>query len=178
MGFESIDQSGLNQKLIVIQKWAFHFFGWRGVADGVLVHWPARLIIRSWTKSINEHFMFLAGEAWWMGFMSIYQPGWSSEVEHNPKMRISFFGLKRGGRWGLSPSTSPANHQKLSVIQKQAFHFIGWRWVVDGVWVHWPVWPKSEVDFNTKMSISLFLAGEGWQMGFESIDQPGWSSEV
>ena len=25
------------------------FFGWRGVADGVWVHWPAQLIIRSWT---------------------------------------------------------------------------------------------------------------------------------
>ena len=24
----------------------------------------------------------------------------------------------------------------------------------------------------------MFLAGEGWQMGFESIDQPGQSSEV
>ena len=29
-----------------------------------------------------------------------------------------------------------------------------------------------------KMSISLFLAGEGWQMVFESIDQPSRSSEV
>ena len=46
-----------------------------------------------------------------MGFESIDQPGRSSEVEHNPKMSISFFWLERGGRWGLSPSTSPANHQ-------------------------------------------------------------------
>ena len=29
-----------------------------------------------------------------------------------------------------------------------------------------------------KMSISLFLAGEGWQMVFESIDQHGQSSKV
>ena len=80
-----------------------------------------------------------------MGFESIDQPGQSSEVEHNPKMRILFFLLERGGAWGLSPSTSPADHQKLNVIQKQAFPF---------------------------------LAGEGWWMGFESINQPGRSSEV
>ena len=141
MGFESIDQSGLNQKLIIIQIWAFHFFGWRKVADGVRVHWLAWLIIRSWTKSINEHFMFLAGEAWWMGFRSIYQPGWSSEVEQNPKISISFFWLERVGRLGSSPSTRPADHQKFNVIQKWGFHFIGWRRVVDGVWVHHSAWP-------------------------------------
>ena len=38
-----------------------------------------------------------------MGFESIDQPGRSSEVEHNPKMSISFFWLERGGRWDLSP---------------------------------------------------------------------------
>ena len=37
---------------------------------------------------------------------------------------------------------------------------------------------SSEVESNTKTSISFFLAGEGWQMGFESIDQPVQSSEV
>ena len=71
-----------------------------------------------------------------MGFESIDQPGQSSEVERNPKMSISFFWLERGGRWGSSPSTSLADHQKLNVIQKQAFHFFGWREVVDGVRVH------------------------------------------
>ena len=76
-----------------------------------------------------------------MGFESIDQPGRSSEVECNPKMSFSLFWLERGGRWGLSPSTSPANHQKFNIIQKQALH--------------------------------IFLAGERWQMGFESIDQPG-----
>ena len=91
----------------------------------VRVHWPAWLIIRSWTKSINEHFVFLAGEAWWMAFRSIYQPGWSSEVERIPKMSISFFWLERVGRWGSSPSTSPADHQKFNVIQKWGFHFFG-----------------------------------------------------
>ena len=59
----------------------------------------------------------LAGEGWQTGFESIDQPGQSSEVEHNPKMRISFFCWRDGG-WGSSPSTSPANHQKLNVIQK------------------------------------------------------------
>ena len=210
MGFESIDQPGWSsevecnpkmiislfwverggrwglspltsladhQKLNIIQKWGFHFFGWRGLADGVWVHWAA------WP---------------------------TSDVECNTKTSISCFRLERGGWWGSSPSTSPANHQKFGIIQNQAFHFIGWRRVVDGVWVHWPVWPKSEVDCNTKMSISLFwlerggrwgsspltsLADhqklnkiqkwafhfsteEGWWMGFKSIDKPSWSSEV
>ena len=36
-----------------------------------------------------------------MGFESINQPGQSSEVECNPKMSISFFGLERGGGWGF-----------------------------------------------------------------------------
>ena len=75
-----------------------------------------------------------------MGFESINQPGRSSEVEHNPKISISFVWLERGGRWGLSPSTSPADHQKLNVIQKQAFHFFGWRKVMDGVQIHRPAW--------------------------------------
>ena len=68
-----------------------------------------------------------------MGFKSINQPGRSSEVERNPKMSISFFWLERGGGWGLSPSTSPANHQKLNVIQNKHLIFLGWRGVVDGV---------------------------------------------
>ena len=58
-----------------------------------------------------------------MVFGSIDQPGQSSEVEHDPKMSILFFWLERGGGQGSSPSTSPANHQKLNVIQKQAFLF-------------------------------------------------------
>ena len=68
-----------------------------------------------------------------MGFKSIDQPGQSSEVEHNPKMSISFYWLERGGGWGLSPLISLANHHKLNVIQKGAFHFICWRGVVHGV---------------------------------------------
>ena len=79
------------------------------------------------------HFIFLAGEGWWMRFESIDQPAHSSEVEFNPIMSILVFWLERGGGWGSSPSTNPTNHQKLNVIQKQAFHFFGWRGVVDGV---------------------------------------------
>ena len=36
-----------DQKLNVMQKQAFYFFGWRGVADGGRVHRPAWPIIRS-----------------------------------------------------------------------------------------------------------------------------------
>ena len=53
-----------------------------------------------------------------MGFESIDQPGQTPEIERNSKTRILFFWLERGGRWGLSPSTSPADHQKLNIIQK------------------------------------------------------------
>ena len=79
-------------------------------------------------------------------------------------MSISFFWLERDGRWGLSSSNSPTNHQKLNVTQKWAFHIFGWRGVVDEVQVHWPVWPTSDVECNTKMSISLFWLerGGGW----------------
>ena len=130
-----------HQKLNVIQKQAFHFYGWRGMADGVWVHWPACPIIRSWTKSKKEHFIFLAAEQLQMLFESINQPGQSSEVEHNFKMSISYFWLERGGRRDLSTSTSPADHQKLNIIQKWAFHFFRCRGVVDGVQVHQPAWP-------------------------------------
>ena len=120
-----------HQKLNVIQKWAFYIFGCRGVAEGVWVHRPAQPIIRSWMKSKNEHFILLGGEWWQMGFESINQTGRSSEVERNPKKSILFFWLKRGGGWGSSPSTSPADHKKLNIIQKWAFHFLmerGGRW--------------------------------------------------
>ena len=60
-----------------------------------------------------------------MGFETIDQPGQSSEVERNPQTSILFFWLERGGGWGLSPLTSLADHQKLNVIQKQAFYFFG-----------------------------------------------------
>ena len=156
-----------HQKLNVIQKWAFYFVGWIGVANGVRVHRPAQEVESHPKMSIlffwlergarwgwspltspadhqklnviqNEHFIFLAGEGWQMGFESIDQPGWSSEVECNPEMSILFFWLERGGWWGLSPSTSPADHRKLNIIQKWAFHFFGWRGVADGFRVHWP----------------------------------------
>ena len=59
--------------------------------------------------------LFLAGEGWQMVFESIDQPGQSSKVERNPKMSISFFWLERGGGWGSTPLTSPADHQNQNV---------------------------------------------------------------
>ena len=68
------------------------------------------------------------------GWVQVHQPAWpTSEVERNPKMSIPFFWLERGGGWGSSPLTSPADQQKLNIIQKQAFHISGWRGVVHGV---------------------------------------------
>ena len=98
----------------------------------------------------------MAGEGWQMDFESIYQPSRSSKVERNPKSSISFLWLERGGEWGLSPSTSPADHPKLNVIKKWAFHFIGWRGVADGVWVHQPAWLIIRSEHNPKRSISFY----------------------
>ena len=130
-----------HQKLNVIQKQAFNFFGWRWVADGVRVHWPSRLIIRSWSNPKTSTLFFWLERGGADGVWVHRPPGWSSEVERNPKMSILFFWLERGGRQGSSPSTSPADHQKLNVIQNWAFYFFDWRGVVDGVWVHWPAQP-------------------------------------
>ena len=96
-----------------------------------------------------------------MGFKSIDQPGWLSEVERNSQMSIFIFWVKRGGRWDLSPSTSPANHQKLNVIQKWAFHFSGLRAVMDEVRVHQPAQATSKVECNPNMSISFFWLERG-----------------
>ena len=131
-GLSPLTSPANHQKLNVIQKWAFHYFRWRLVADGVWVQQPAWLIIRS---------------------------------EHNPKRSISFYWLERGGKWGLSPLTSLANHQKLYVIQKWAFHFFGWRGVVDGVWVHWQHGQSSEVEHNQNMSMSFF----GWRQVVDGV---------
>ena len=87
-------------------------------------------------------------------------------------MSISFFRLERDGRWGLSSSNSPTNHQKLNVTQKWAFHIFGWRGVVDEVQVHWPVWPTSDVECNTKMSISLFWLERGGGWGLSPLTSP------
>ena len=75
-----------------------------------------------------------------MGLKSIDQPGCLSEVECNAKTSISLFWLERGDTWGSSPITSPADYQKLNVMQKQAFHYFGWRGVVDGIRVHGTTW--------------------------------------
>ena len=83
-----------HQKLNVIQKRAFYFFGWRGWWMGFeSIDQPSRSseVERNPKMSIA---IFLAGEGWRMGFESINQPGRSSEVEHNPKMSILFFGWR------------------------------------------------------------------------------------
>ena len=48
-GSSTLNSLAEHQKLNVIQKWAFYFFDWRGVAERVQVHQPAWPIIRSWT---------------------------------------------------------------------------------------------------------------------------------
>ena len=114
----------------------------------------------------------MAGERWQMGFESINQPGWSSEVEHNPKRSISFYWLERAGRWGLSPLTSPADHQKLNIIKKWAFHFFGWRGVVNGVWIHRPAQLIIRSEHNPKRSISFYWLQRGGGWGLSPSTSP------
>ena len=184
----------------LIQKWAFYFFGWRAVADGVRVHRPAGQSSEvecnpilffwlerggRWGSAIdqprssevernpkNEHFIFLAGEGWQMGFKSIDQPGRSSEVECNPKMSISFFWLERGGGWGLSPSTSPGQSSEVECNPKMSILLF---WLERGG--GWGLSPSTSLANHQKLNLIqnknfIYLAGEGWQMGLESIYQP------
>ena len=138
MGFESINQPSRslevehNTNMSISFLWLERGGGW-GLSP---LTSPANHQKLNVIQKVAFH--FLAGEGWQMGFESINQPGLSSEVEHNPKRSISFYWLERGGGWGLSPLTSPADHQKLNIIKKWAFHFFGWRGVVNGVWVHRP----------------------------------------
>ena len=141
IGFESIDQLGRSSEVERNPKMSI-LFVWleRG---GRQISSPSISLTDHQKLNViqNEHFILLTGEGWQIGFKSINQLIRSSEVERNPKMRILFFWLERGGRWGLSPSTSLADHQKLNVIQKQAFYFFGWRGVADGFWIHRPARP-------------------------------------
>ena len=94
------------------------------------------------------------------------------------KWAFYFFWLETGGRWGSSPMTSLANHQKLNVMQKQAFYFF---WLERGGGQGSS--PSTSPADHQKLNIIqkwafYFLAGEGWQMAFESINQHSRSSEV
>ena len=147
------------------------FFGWRGVADRVQVHRPAQPITEV-EHNPKMTILFFGWEGWQMGFESIDQPSWSSEVERNAKMSILFFWLKRSGGWGLSPSTSPTNHQKLNIIQRQPFYFFageGWRTGFKSID---QCSQSSEVECNPKMSILFF-----WLRGVADrvrVHRPAW----
>ena len=144
MGLESIDQPRRLSEVDCNPKTSIWFFwlerggrwGW-SPSTSPANHQKLN-VIQKWA------FYFLAGEGWRTGSESFDQPGRSSEIERNPKLSILFSWLERGGREGSSPSTSPANHQKLNVIQKWAFNFYGWRGLVDGFRVHWPAQPDHQ----------------------------------
>ena len=66
------------------------------------------------------------------GVESIDQPSQLSEVEHNCKNEHLIFLAGEGWQMGLSPSTSPADYQKLNIIAKMSISFFwlerGGRW--------------------------------------------------
>ena len=134
MRFYPSTSPAVHQKFNVIQKWAFYFErggGWGSSPSTSHADHQKLNVIQKWA------FYFVG----WRGVANgvrVHRP--AQEVESHPKMSILFFWLERGGRWGSSPSISPADHQKLNIIQKWAFHFFGWRGVVNGVWVHRPAW--------------------------------------
>ena len=136
MGFESINQPGRSSEVERNPKTRISFF-WLERGGGWGLSLSTSPADHQKLNGIQkEHFIFLAGEGWQMGFESINQPGQSPEVERNPKTSILFFWLERGSGWGSSPSTSLADQQKLNGIQKQEFHFFGWRGVAERVQVH------------------------------------------
>ena len=164
MGFESIDQPGQTPEVVHNSKTRILFFwlencgGWgSSPSTSPADHQKLNVI-----QKMSILFIWLErGGRWGSSSTS----GRSSEIEHNPKMSILFFWLERGGRWGSSPSTSPADHQKLNVIQKWAFYFFGWRGVADGVRVHRPAGQSSGVECNPKMSILFFWLERGGRWG-------------
>ena len=136
-------------------------------------------------KKKNVHFWITFNFWWSAGLVNglephlppfsdfIDQPGWSSEVQHNPKMNILFFWLERGGIWGSSPLTFLANHQKLNVIHKRAFHFFGWREVV-----RWGLSPLTSQANNQKLNViqkwafHFFWLERGGRWGFSPLTSP------
>ena len=135
------------KKLNAHSKIMFNFWRLAGLVDGLKPH------LSPLSSQKNEMLVFglpSTSDDW---------PGWS--MHSNPichpspaiKMKCSFwitfnFDVQQAWSMDLNPichpssaSTSLANHQKLKVIQKQAFHSFGWRGVTDGVWVHQPAQP-------------------------------------
>ena len=153
MGFESIDQPSWSSEVNIIQKETFHFIGWRGVVDGVWVHWPA------WPTSEIEHNPKSSISFYWLERGGRWGLSSSNSLTNHQKMNITqkwafHFFVWRG----------VADHQKLNVIQKWVFHFIGWRGVMDGVWVHRPAWLIIRSKHNPKRNISFYWLerGGGW----------------
>ena len=141
MGFEYIDQAGWSPEVEHNPKMSISVFFWAGEGWQMgfeSIDQPSQSSVVECNPKMDILFFGrrgLADGVW------VHRPAQqSSEVECNPKMGISFFWQERVGRWGSSPSTSPANHQKLYVIQNWAFHIFHWWGVVDGVWVHRPAW--------------------------------------
>ena len=148
MGFESINQPGQssevehNPKMSILFFWLERGGRWHLSPSTSTADHQKLNIIQKWA------FYFLAGEGWWTGFESIDQPSWSSQFEHNPKTSILFVWLATGGGWGLSPLTSLADHEKLNVMQKWAFHFF---WLERGG--RWGSSPSTSLANHEKLNI-------------------------
>ena len=101
-----------------------------------------------------------------MGFKSIDQPGRSSEVKCNPKMSISFFWLERGGRWGSSPLTSLADHQKSKHNPKMSISFV---WLERGG--GWGSGPSTSPADHQKLNIIQKQAFHlfGWRKVMDGV---------
>ena len=172
MGLESIDQPrrlsevDCNPKTSILFFWLERGGRWGRSPSTSLANHQKLNVIQKWA------FYFLAGEGWRTGSESFDQPGRSSEIERNPKLSILFSWLERGGWQGSSPSTSPANHQKLNVIQKWAFNFYGWRGLVDGFESIDLPGQSSEFKCNPKMSILFFWLERGGRWGLSSVTSP------
>ena len=141
MGFDSVDQPSQSLEVKHNPKSSISFFGWRGVANGVRVHQPAWLIIRSEhnPKSSISFYWLERGGRWVLSALTS-QAG-HQKLNIIQKWAFHFFG-RRGVAEGVQVHqlAQPGLSSEVNAIQKWAFHFFGRRGVADGVWVHCPAW--------------------------------------
>ena len=146
------------QKLNIIQKWGFHFLTeegwWMGFES---INQPGQSSEVKCNPKVSISFFWrkrVADGVW------VHWAAWpTSDVECNTKTSISCFQLERSGGWGLSPLTSPANHQKLNIIKIWAFHFLaGDRWWMGFKSIDKPGW-SLEVNIIEKWAFHFF----GWR---------------
>ena len=173
MGFESIDQPGQSSEVERNPKMSISFFCLErgGRWDSSPLTSPTdhqKLnVIQKWA------FHSLAGEGWWMGFESIDQPGWSPEIESNPKIGISFFWLETVGEMGFESIDQPGRSSEVECNPKMSISFY---WLERGCrWGSSPLTSPAnhqKLNINQKWALHFF----GWRGVVDGVwvYRPAW----